>query len=82
VERKALEYHRVGNWFCARAREFGGTEEAEGYMAEWYAVNTNDLETNTGYHFMLTEHNCAISNVAESFPSVCGHELQMFVAVY
>jgi len=50
-----------------------------GYMAEW--CNTNDLETNTGYHFMLTEHNCAISNVAESFPSVCGHELQMFATV-
>jgi DeoR family suf operon transcriptional repressor len=27
------------------------------------------------------EHNCAISNVAESFPSVCGHELEMFAAV-
>jgi DeoR family suf operon transcriptional repressor len=30
---------------------------------------------------MLREHNCAISNVAESFPSVCGHELEMFAAV-
>lgn len=28
--------------------------------------------------FILTEHNCAISTVAESFPSVCGHELEMF----
>ena len=30
--------------------------------------------------FMILEHNCAISNVAESFPSVCGHELEMFAA--
>lgn len=28
--------------------------------------------------FMITEYNCAISDVARSFPSVCGHELEMF----
>ncbi|NEQ86496.1 MAG: iron-sulfur cluster biosynthesis transcriptional regulator SufR, partial [Moorea sp. SIO2I5] len=30
---------------------------------------------------ILTEYNCVISNVAESYPSVCGHELEMFAAV-
>jgi DeoR family transcriptional regulator, suf operon transcriptional repressor len=28
--------------------------------------------------FILTEHNCAISKVAQSFPGVCDHELEMF----
>jgi DeoR family transcriptional regulator, suf operon transcriptional repressor len=28
--------------------------------------------------FILTEYNCAISHIAESYPSVCGHELEMF----
>lgn len=31
-----------------------------------------------GQRFMITEYNCAISDVARSFPSVCGHELEMF----
>jgi DeoR family transcriptional regulator, suf operon transcriptional repressor len=31
--------------------------------------------------FILVEHNCAISDVAESYPSICGHELEMFAAV-
>lgn len=30
--------------------------------------------------YVLTEYNCAISQIAESFPSVCGHELEMFAA--
>jgi len=50
-------------------------------MTEWYPVDSSDSDTDTGYRFILTEHNCAISNVAESFPSVCGHELQMFATV-
>ncbi len=33
---------------------------------------------NQGQKFMITEYNCAISDVALSFPSVCGHELEMF----
>ncbi len=28
--------------------------------------------------FVITEYNCAISQIAESFPSVCGHELELF----
>lgn len=28
--------------------------------------------------FVLIEHNCAIAQIAQSFPSVCGHELEMF----
>lgn len=28
--------------------------------------------------YIITEYNCAISHIAQSFPSVCGHELEMF----
>ena len=70
--------------------------KAEGYMAEYHPVESksstlgdNARNSNSGNkksggklsdRFIITEHNCAISNVAESFPSVCGHELEMFAA--
>jgi DeoR family suf operon transcriptional repressor len=50
-------------------------------MAEWYALEQGKLANGVSGQFILAEHNCAISNVAESFPSVCGHELEMFAAV-
>lgn len=80
-ERKAQEYRdRVGNGSLQdRVAKLVEMRLSEGYMAEWYPI-----EPNGHIHqqkFMLTEHNCAISNVAESFPSVCGHELEMFAAV-
>ena len=81
-ERKALLYRdRVGTG-CLQERVANLVElrKAEGFMAEWYAVNSSDLDKGTS-RFIMTEHNCAISNVAESFPSVCGHELQMFATV-
>jgi DeoR family transcriptional regulator, suf operon transcriptional repressor len=46
----------------------------EGYMAEYHAIEGQKDK------FILTEHNCAISQVAASFPAVCGHELEMFAA--
>ena len=51
--------------------------KAEGYMAEWYPVDSDISDD----RFMLTEHNCPISDVAESFPTVCGHELEMFATL-
>lgn len=35
-------------------------------------------ENAAGDRFIITEYHCAISHIAESFPSVCGHELEMF----
>lgn len=49
--------------------------QMEGFMAEYHSLE-GDRE-----RFVLVEHNCAISSVAESYPSVCGHELEMFAAV-
>ncbi len=57
---------------------------AEGYVTEWFAVEgTEKLDQTEKLHqtFIFTEYNCAIAHVAESFPSVCGHELEMFATV-
>ncbi len=80
---KALEYRdRVGNGSLQeRVANLVELRKAEGYMAEWYPVKSIDSDFDNGNQFILTEHNCAISNVAESFPMVCGHELEMFAAV-
>jgi DeoR family suf operon transcriptional repressor len=51
--------------------------QAEGYMTELHLVENSNSQA----QFILAEHNCAISEVAESFPSVCGHELEMFAAI-
>lgn len=55
--------------------------KAEGYMAEWHPVETDGSENAHSSRFILVEHNCAIADVASSFPTVCGHELEMFAAV-
>jgi len=79
-ERKAIEYRdRVGlGSLKERVAKLVELRKAEGFMAEWYPV---DEFGSVGDRFILTEHNCAISNVAESFPSVCTHELEMFAAI-
>ncbi|MGB3294980.1 MAG: iron-sulfur cluster biosynthesis transcriptional regulator SufR [Phormidesmis sp.] len=48
--------------------------QAEGYMAECHPVDEADDEDT----FVITEYNCAIAHIAESYPTVCGHELAMF----
>ena len=80
-ERKALLYReRLGNaTLPQRVVTLVELRKAEGFMAECHPVDAS--ESSQGDRFILTEHNCAISNVAESFPSVCGHELEMFAAV-
>ncbi|EAW33934.1 iron-sulfur cluster biosynthesis transcriptional regulator SufR [Lyngbya sp. PCC 8106] len=79
-QRKALEYRQqVGTGSVQeRVARLVELRKTEGYMAEWYAMESSSPKTE---QYVLTEHNCAISNVAESFPSVCGHELEMFSAV-
>ncbi|GAB1537500.1 iron-sulfur cluster biosynthesis transcriptional regulator SufR [Scytonema sp. NUACC21] len=80
-ERKAQDYReRLGNASLSeRVATLVELRKAEGYMAECHPVSSTDPSEDK--KFILTEHNCAISNVAESFPSVCGHELEMFAAV-
>ena len=80
-QRKALDYRdRLGKGSLKqRVAALVELRKIEGYMAEWHPV---EPEGNTqGDRFLITEHNCAISNVAESFPRVCDHELEMFAVV-
>lgn len=85
-ERKALLYRdRLGKGSLQeRVANLVELRKAEGFMAECHRVESNESElgdSDEGDRFILMEHNCAISNVAESFPSICGHELEMFAAV-
>lgn len=78
-ERKALEYQaRVGTGSISdRVARLVQIRQAEGYMTEWHRVEPeNASEVSSG--FVITEYNCAISHIAETFPTVCGHELEMF----
>ncbi len=74
-QRKALEYRdRVGDGNLKdRVSKLVKIRQEEGYMAELHQKGQEN--------FILTEYNCAISEVAESYPSVCGHELEMFSAI-
>ncbi len=78
-QKKALEYRdRLGNGSLQeRVAKLTALRKAEGYMAEWHLLE----DSTDGSRFMMIEHNCAISGVAESFPSVCGHELEMFATL-
>ncbi|MGB7710932.1 MAG: iron-sulfur cluster biosynthesis transcriptional regulator SufR [Microcoleus sp.] len=83
-ERKAMEYRRLvgAGSLQERVTQLVELRKAEGYMAECYPVDDRDSAFNAkGDRFVFMEHNCAISNVAETFPSVCGNELEMFAAV-
>ncbi|MEN9565972.1 MAG: hypothetical protein RLZZ69_1168 [Cyanobacteriota bacterium] len=77
-QRKAAEYRdRLGNGnLKQRIAKLVQLRQEEGYMAELHQASP---QQNQG--FVLVEHNCAISDVAESYPSICGHELEMFAAV-
>jgi DeoR family suf operon transcriptional repressor len=79
-QRKAKEYfERVGEGSLEeRVERLVSLRRAEGYMAEWQAVEPDSELGTTGSCYMITEYNCAISQIAENFPSVCGHELEMF----
>lgn len=80
-DRKAQAYRqRLGDApLPDRVAELVELRRAEGYMAEWFEVESNN--GNSTPQYFIAEYNCAISNVAESFPSVCSHELQMFERV-
>lgn len=82
-ERKASEYRdRIGNGSLReRVANLVELRKKEGYMAELHDLVTEANEDNQSEQYILAEHNCAISEVAESYPNVCGHELEMFADV-
>lgn len=79
-QRKAQEYRDrlSAGTLQERVAKLVELRKAEGYMAQWYPLEEQGDQCD---RFMMTENNCAISDVAESFPSVCGHELEMFAAL-
>ncbi len=79
-ERKALEYREyLGTGSLQeRVANLVDLRKAEGYMAEYYPVTEGETDQAENSQFVLTEYTCAISQIAASFPSVCGHELEMF----
>jgi DeoR family transcriptional regulator, suf operon transcriptional repressor len=81
-ERKAQEYRdRLGSGSLQeRVANLVKLRNAEGYMAEWYLVESENPEAQIDPKFIITEYNCAISHIAQSFPNICGHELEMFAA--
>lgn len=82
-ERKADEYRqRIGEGTLEeRVKKLVQLRQEEGYMAEIHLANRNNRSNGHGDGFILAEHHCAISEVAESYPTVCGHELEMFAAI-
>ncbi len=76
-QRKAAAYRdRLGNGSLKqRVTKLAQLRQQEGYMAELHQLSSKKQQ------FILVEHNCAIHEIAESYPSVCGHELEMFAAV-
>lgn len=77
--RKAKEYRdRIGSdSLKERITNLVRLRTDEGYMAELHLESGRNSEV----QFIILEHNCAISDVAESFPTVCSHELEMFGAI-
>jgi DeoR family transcriptional regulator, suf operon transcriptional repressor len=73
-QRKSLTYReQLGDGSLPeRVAKLVELRRQEGYMAEFQSIDEPSP------HFILTEHNCAIAQVANSFPTVCGHELEMF----
>ena len=74
-ERKAKKYRqKLGKGSLkTRLAKLVKLRQEEGYMAELYPEKQG--------RYILVEHHCVISEVAESFPSVCGNELEMFATV-
>ena len=60
-----------------RMQRLVSLRQAEGYMAECYPASEQDGGEGQAA-FVITEYNCAIAHIAESYPTVCGYELAMF----
>ncbi len=77
-QRKAQTYQaKLGDAsLLDRVQHLVELRKAEGYMAEWHRVESEEGTDSPAY--VITEYNCAISHIAESYPTVCGHELAMF----
>jgi DeoR family suf operon transcriptional repressor len=90
--RKGLYYHEsLGHLpLSQRVKRLVELRRSEGYMTDWHSTRNPSLQEgledaasseNAGKAeeaFVVTEYNCAIANVAESFPAICDYELELF----
>ncbi|MFS8884841.1 iron-sulfur cluster biosynthesis transcriptional regulator SufR [Synechococcus sp. H70.2] len=88
-QRKAQEYRaKIGSGsLTERLERLVQLRQAEGYMAEYYPYPADlaapiAAEGSKHYveQYVFVEHHCAIAQIAQRFPSICGHELEMFAA--
>lgn len=75
TELLAAQYRARMNGRSLRERvaELARIRTEEGYMADWEELGKN--------RFLLTEHNCAICQIAQRCPTACSHELELFQRV-
>ena len=62
-----------GKDLAGRVAELAHVQDENGYVAEWERLDDDALQ--------LTEHNCAVSQVAACYPQVCFYELALFQAL-
>ncbi len=91
--KKIEEYRdRIGNPISAdpgsahqtlrdRLGKLAELRRSEGFMSEVHPFSEGE-GGEEGEGFVVTEYNCAIAHIAESFPTVCGHELELFMALF
>lgn len=84
--RKGLHYYEsLGHLpLSQRVKRLVELRRSEGYMTDCRSTQDPPLEEGledrgeTEEAFVVTEYNCAIANVAESFPAICDYELELF----
>lgn len=65
----------------SRLQKLTALRHSEGFMSEVHSAATEG-EVDHQDRFVVTEYNCAIAQVAESFPTVCGQELELFTSLF
>lgn len=73
------EYHRASDSSASNGRN--SVVEVRGSSDEGNVTGPKIVDCDIDSEqeaFVITEYNCAIAHIAESYPTVCGHELAMF----
>lgn len=80
-EHKRNEYAQMlnGNNLAENIAKLVEIRQKEGYMTELSCFHQHYSQKK---QFLITEHNCAIVEVAGSYPQVCEQELEMFVSLF
>ena len=82
-QKKIAEYQsQLGNGSLrSRLQKLIALRYSEGFMSEVHSAPLED-QADRQDRFVVTEYNCAIAQVAESFPTVCGQELELFTSLF